>query len=35
MSNRQFMQWQAFYQIEEEELEEKQAQQKAELDAER
>jgi hypothetical protein len=29
------MQWQAFYQIEEEELEEKQAQQKAELDAER
>jgi hypothetical protein len=29
------MQWQAFYQLEEEELEEKQAQQKAGLDAER
>jgi hypothetical protein len=32
MSNRQFMKWNAFYQLEEEELEAKLARQKAELE---
>jgi hypothetical protein len=33
MSNQQFMKWQALYQLEEEELEDKLEKQRAELDA--